>query len=256
MADQQKGKNRAAILQELESIKGLLVDEEDIPVLQEVIDTTEAQLENGETLDEEDLQELQRAYRDLLQAHEDTEAGEAPAVPTPELESPFSDTAARTEVQTSLFDTDFSQPEDLADSPSEDSPQEAPEPEPQAGKPASSENRGSSFRRSGVTKATGENPFLPAHIRARLHGNRPPPLFEPLPFQPISSKAASKEALKGSEPGQKLKRAQLTDELVAEFLPQIEVALRTRLKAMTEEQLQQLASEDTGSHEDDGDQND
>lgn len=246
MADQQKGKNRAAILQELESIKGLLVDEEDIPVLQEVIDNAEAHLEGDETFDDDDLQELQQAYRDLLLAQETVEDGQETATEAPAFESTESAAPDRTEVQTSLFDTDLTQPEDEADAPSFETPDKAPEPEPEIGPPPEPESRGSAPRRPGVTKATGENPFLPAHIRARLHGNRPPPLFEPLTPSPQPPQSAGK-ASNSSESRDSVKRALLTDELVAEFLPQIETALRERLQAMTEEQIQQLAPKDAPS---------
>ncbi len=245
MADQQKGKNRAAILQELESIKGLLVDEEEIPVLQEVIDTAEAQLESGESVDEEDLQELQQAYRDLLQAQDNTGSEEEIAPDTPTVEPTANETAVKAELQTSLFATDFSELEDQTSAPSDEFAVEAKAPESEADKPLDLDRRGSSARRPGVTKATGENPFLPAHIRARLHGNRPPPLFEPHMPPP----APTVEASKSSEPGDRVNRALLTDELVAEFLPQIEAALRDRLQAMTEEQILQLSSRDKVSQE-------
>lgn len=249
MADQQKGKNRAAILQELESIKGLLVDEEDIPVLQEVIDNAEAQLEGDETLDDDELQELQQAYRDLLQAQETVADKPAAGTETPGLEPSESEAPVSTEVQTSLFDIDPSLPENEAGAPFDDAPDKSPEPEPEIALPPEPETRSSTARRPGVTKATGENPFLPAHIRARLHGNRPPPLFEPLTPAPIPKPQAEpsqpvSEASKISAPETRVKRALLTDELVTEFLPQIETALRERLQAMTEEQLQQLAATD------------
>ncbi len=247
MADQQKGKNRAAILQELESIKGLLVDEEDIPVLQEVIDSAEAHLDEGESLDDEELQELQQAYRDLLQAQEElvdeTEAASETPAPTAD------ETPVRTEVQTSLFDDDVSQPEDEPDASFGAPSTEASASKPEATKAPSNESRSATSRRPGVTKATGENPFLPAHIRARLHGNRPPPLFEPLTPMPTPTNQASKV----SAPADRVSRALVTDALVNEFLPQIEAALRHRLKAMTDEQLRQLSSENTLSNNEEDD---
>src|SRR5690606_7272480 len=132
MAEQQKNKTKAAILQELESIKGLLLEEEDIPLLQEVIDTAEEQADTDEALGEDDLAELQQAYRDLLQARETSEDQDS-STPEPEPK-------AKTEVQVSLFDAEPSPPE--RDTPPADQSESSP-------------------RRASVTKASGENPFLP-----------------------------------------------------------------------------------------------
>lgn len=227
MAEQQKGKTKAAILQELESIKGLLLEEDDIPLLQEVIDNAEDHIGDQDSLGNRDLEELQQTYRDLLLARETLE------------DQPKKSSGKKPEVQTSLFDVGTSLPD----------PDE-PESRPTAAQ-----------RRTSVTKASGENPFLPAHIRERLHGNRPPPMFEPLsPYQPAEVSVPESQAHQESHEGQKNRgsterditseklayaqektgRTQLIDSLIADLMPDLEAELRLRLMAMTEEELQKL----------------
>src|SRR5690606_26199971 len=82
-------------------------------------------------------------------------------------------------------------------------------------------------------KASGENPFLPQHIRARLHGNNPPPLFDEF----AEKTPASVTSKPISEP---VNRQQLIHEVVAAVLPDVEEELRQRLQALTDEQLQQF----------------
>lgn len=230
MSDQDKRKTKTVILRELEAIKGLL-DDDEIPLLQEVINSAEEETGSEQTLDGDDLAELQQAYRDLLQAR-----GMEPEGASEDLEPPilhdieaapngghpsndnheYNQKEAATapikepweEVQTSLFDTD--------NAPSE---------------PASPANR-----RNNVTKASGENPFLPAHIRKRLHGNKPPPLFEPV--TPASASKASPSAT----------RAQLVEEVVNSLLPQVRRKLRDALLEMDAEQLRELLNDESGDH--------
>lgn len=157
---ERKGDTKDTLLDELESIKGLLQDEDDIPILSEVIEAIE---------------------------------------PLP-ADSPR---------QPSLFQTSNSASTHSA-------------------KP----------RPASITRATGENPFLPEHIRARLHGNRPPPLVEEL--------AANPPAQPRTEPptDRPLSRAALIEEVVQASLPDIEARLRARLSSLTEEQLQTLIADD------------
>lgn len=223
MAQQDKRKTKTVILRELESIKGLL-DDDDIPLLQEVIDSAEEEADSQETLDGDDLAELQQAYRDLLQARgmepewpvEDEEPpilNEIEAAPADKL-APVR--APWDEAQTSLFDTD--------NGPSESAP--------------------ATTRRNSVTKASGENPFLPAHIRERLHGNRPPPLFEP-----VAPAGKSKSAPKATEPdAPNTDRMQLVEEVVDSLLPQVRARLRDALLEMDAEQLHRLLTDEPASH--------
>ena len=91
--------------------------------------------------------------------------------------------------------------------------------------------------RPALAKASGENPFLPQHIRARLHGNNPPPLFDP-------ATAEKPMAVKASKPAEDpFNRQQLIREVTAAVMPQIEQELRQRLHALTDEQLQDLLND-------------
>lgn len=88
-------------------------------------------------------------------------------------------------------------------------------------RPASDRSRRNGNRLSPPVKARGENPFLPKHIRDRLHTNKtlvdiirdypPAPEIQPHPTN------------------------HLVEELIAEFLPKIEAELRQRLLKLADE---------------------
>ncbi|WP_347332611.1 hypothetical protein [Marinimicrobium locisalis] len=165
---ERNGDTKDTLLEELESIKGLLDDEDAIPVLREVIESIEP-----------------------LEADEPR--------------------------QPSLFRS--------ADT-----------------RPASRKGSG------GVTRASGENPFLPAHIRARLHGNRPPPSWgqpvvegaEEAAIQPTAATkgpAPAENSAPPSTPQALITRQRLIDQVVQESLPEMEAKLRRRLHEASDEQL-------------------
>lgn len=87
------------------------------------------------------------------------------------------------------------------------------------------------------TRATGENPFLPAHIRARLQGSQPALDAFKTPPDNVEHKAADHKA--GLSPNEA--RSALIDAIVRESLPELEAKLRERLAAYSEEALQRLA---------------
>ncbi|MGV8835863.1 MAG: hypothetical protein ACWA6V_07235, partial [Cellvibrio sp.] len=89
-----------------------------------------------------------------------------------------------------------------------------------------------------LAKASGENPFLPQHIRERLHGNNPPPLFEYETAKKIIS-STKNIAHKTNKP-----RQYLVEEVMLSMMPQIERELRHRLFAMSVEDLEKLLNED------------
>ena len=91
--------------------------------------------------------------------------------------------------------------------------------------------------RPALAKASGENPFLPQHIRARLHGNNPPPLFEPA----TAEKPTLTTNKSAAEPI--ISRQQLIRDLVAVVLPQVEQELRQRLHTLTDDQLQDMLND-------------
>jgi hypothetical protein len=312
MADN-KVKTKTAILQELESIKGLLFEQDDIPILQEIIDENgELTLSipdalnpnavNQETLDQEDLDALHEAFQTLkhtiVKAAENSSTTEdaspqsqnltLEAQQAPLFHDKTDDDELNAEADTEpdeaslnqqkladhqdpeLIDTDAEElhepeltftlsPEDA--SPTHVDSQENPytyssheptnnsieEPLPFYGnsqgdevinKSANNLSKSQPGRsNSGKPKASGENPFLPQHIRARLHGNNPPPLFDTTSVPTPRSRSTS---LFKTEAGHSSARQDLIRELVDKVMPQIEQDLRQRLQLMTDEELQKM----------------
>lgn len=204
-------KTKAEILQELESIKGLLLEDDDIPILQILDDSHH--VDKGIT---------------------------EPAVETvnhpPYTAAPPQPLAHHNPAvlpgQTSLFEDDLTTPSHaildkkpgFASHLSSHKPSFGAAMETNAPRP--------------LAKASGENPFLPQHIRERLHGNNPPPLFEYETAKKIVS-ATKNIANKINKP-----RQALVDEVINSLMPQIEVELRNRLFAMSVEDLEKLLNED------------
>lgn len=85
------------------------------------------------------------------------------------------------------------------------------------------------IRGNNTVKARGENPFLPKHIRDRLHGDRP--VLPNNVIQPLSSSTTCEID-------------EIIDDLIYEFLPEIEARLRSHLKPLIEQQLRQGPSEE------------
>src|SRR5690606_22959479 len=130
-----KKKTRSDLLKELESIKGLLLGDHDIPVLQEIIEHKAAiAADNNYTRDtiedlrEAELEVLKHTYQSLVSGKTIDE---------------------NTVSEASHNNTD--------------------------GKPAPTQSKplpAAKPQASPQPQARGENPFLPQHIRARLRGNR------------------------------------------------------------------------------------
>lgn len=240
MAD--KHKTKAEILQELESIKGLLLEEDDIPILQETEPyewhpepiSKEASIQKEAPPQEQPLQQeppqvslpdeepVYRQHESVLPGQgslfDEAPANQTPSIPdsTPSSSSAFSQTAASHLSSTQ----EQKKPGFAANLP-----------------PLHSAPKPSSAPRS-LAKASGENPFLPQHIRERLHGNNPPPLFEYETAKKIVS-ATKHIAHKVNKP-----RQHLVDEVIHAVMPQIESELRQRLFAMSVEELEKLLNED------------
>lgn len=202
-------KTKAEILQELESIKGLLLEEDDIPILQDM---------EGE--DELLSVEFHAEPPVLINRHESVLPG-----------------------QTSLFDetksavTKIAQQLDTAKSHEPYSSQQELK-KPGLASLSSATAAGSHADHRTLAKASGENPFLPQHIRERLHGNNPPPLFEYETAKKILS-STKNIAHKTNKP-----RQYLVEEVMLSMMPQIERELRHRLFAMSVEDLETLLNED------------
>lgn len=202
-------KTKAEILQELESIKGLLLEEDGIPILQDM---------EGED--------------ELLNVEFHAE----PPVRTRRHESVLPG-------QTSLFDEPKSTPAKIAGQPDAaklHEPHLSQQEQKKTGFAAHSSitPSNSHTEHRPLAKASGENPFLPQHIRERLHGNNPPPLFEYETAKKIIS-STKNIAHKTNKP-----RQYLVEEVMLSMMPQIERELRQRLFAMSVEDLETLLNED------------
>lgn len=259
-ADKSKSPSKDELLNELESIRDFLNDEESlaelIPTLTTVAEThseepdsaasdleqepeTNASLsqpiENSEhdlaeeSLDELDQYELDEHEQDIIEL----DAEVADDLPYSEDEEPklaAQDVSETSQTQESLFDHD-------------DDP--AP---PKATSDTS--NKDSASR---MPKARGENPFLPPHIRERL--GRHKEIFDSIqsevtPSRPVQEKTEVQgDLLSGFQTDDNLGADEvsvtdktktqvsdhdlLIDEIIAEYLPIIEAKLRLKLKQVT-----------------------
>ncbi|WP_331343880.1 hypothetical protein [Cellvibrio sp. UBA7661] len=211
-------KTKAEILQELESIKGLLLEEDDIPILQE--------LEADEWPVEAQPQENPFAPSSLsFTQHESVLPGQG---------SLFDNTDAAIKTTASTAAQSHHSHQEQSNHPEQKRHGFASHLHPQHHHTKPAQNTTT----KPLAKASGENPFLPQHIRERLHGNNPPPLFEYETAKKIIS-ATKNIAHKTNKP-----RQHLIDEVITAMMPQIESELRHRLFAMSVEDLEKLLNED------------
>lgn len=239
-----KTKTKAAMLHELESIKGLLLEEDDIPILQEVIESKNQSTGDPTAASSADAL-FDAALDDLDLDLDDTPlAFKAPAALEPAAKNPriiveeqqdFFDTPKHTETHHTHEDDN-----ELLDTIDELEKQTA---EVTTHKFAS--DHGKTNLRPSLAKATGENPFLPAHIRSRLHGNNPPPLFAQETARKIASTSVPTRQLGNTSifsGGVKTHNAQqdLIDSIIEKLMPEIERELRSRLEGMSKHMLDEL----------------
>ena len=272
-----KGKTKNAMLLELESIKGLLV-EEDIPVLQEVVIQDIPLLETvvlPEDLPEEAIPLLNLVVQEedlspqssTLTTPWDEPAPEA-ALGTTDIEQDASalsfntlDIGEALGASEALEDTsealkDISElagANEIVDTAAADSQplkhreeqqqdffQLIADPEPQA----ISESPSS---RPAAAKPAGENPFLPQHIRARLQGNNSPPSISLEDLEESINKRFQNLSL-GSSPLHSAKKTssiqqQLINDIMDKMLPEMAKELRGRLEKMNKQMLEALLAE-------------
>ena len=215
-------KTKAEILQELESIKGLLLEEDHIPILQDMESKLDEQLERFSEIPDED------AHLDpplLTSRHESVLPGQG---------SLFDDAnVAIAKIVDQLNSNASNSPNPYR------VPATPEQPKTAFGAPLSSTNRNASaMEHRPLAKASGENPFLPQHIRERLHGNNPPPLFEYETAKKIIN-STKNMANKTNKP-----RQYLVEEVMLSIMPQLERELRQRLFAMSVEDLEKLLQDD------------
>ena len=229
-------KTKAAMLNELESIKGLLLEEDDIPILQEEVieqrtEPTPAPARPQETETKMTVQTkattktLFEEQRDFFHSHSHSDIN-------------HSDLQAATAAAMELVDSE------LLDTLSELEKHTA---EVTAGKPIK-ESHKHSVERPNRAKATGENPFLPEHIRARLHGNNPPPLFANVTARKIANTSIPSRQLGNtftvasnskSHPQQDTIE-NIIESIIEKMMPEIEHELRSRLELMSKNLLDEL----------------
>lgn len=222
-----KSKTKSAMLSELESIKGLLLEEDDIPILQEVIEprvsapSTSSHLSTPITPDDKSA-----AAKNQIDEKSETQVPETRVI---------------VEQQQDFFDA-----EDDALAGGEDLLESLDDLEAKTAalthKPGDNNRMGA---RPNLAKATGENPFLPEHIRARLHGNNPPPLFAAEAARKIAGSARPITQLGNLQPRSTLSKAtsiqqDIIDSIVARMMPEMEKELRQRLETLSKNILEEL----------------
>ncbi len=205
----QSHKTKEEILQELESIKGLLLEEDDIPLLQELEHQLIEELSGHKTAETQNPEAL---------------ASEAQK----ETEQPFAVSRAPYALpgQGALFDEPLD-PE-IFHGPTE----------PALKNPSIGASANIATSQRPTPKAIGENPFLPQHIRARLHGNNPPPLYDFTSDTKTSTLGKTKDIKPNPS------RQQLIKDVVTTLMPQIEQELKHRLYSMSVSDLEKLLEDE------------
>lgn len=232
-----KIKTKAAMLNELESIKGLLLEEDDIPILQEVIEqqATHTPAQSKPEQKQPENTTISNTIAETKTLHEEQQDFfSSPLYTPPHSEFEHTDSTDKYPLDSAkdLLDT-------LSDL------------EKHAEEVTSNklhDNQKSVFARPNLAKATGENPFLPEHIRARLHGNNPPPLFANETARKISGASIPSRqlgntfSLGAASSSTKTNNYQedIIDSIINKMMPEIERELRNRLEAMSKNILDEL----------------
>lgn len=240
-------KTKSELLRELESIQSLL-DDQDIPMLSEVIDKLSpanhppSSSDNDRPLNEAEYAHLRKTYKSIKQEvtrysthHKARETTQSDATEEENLELDLGTlptaeavTQSHRHSETDPHTTESHLPLagqqalfTLRSEDSADDPDAQPDPATTAADAGSDDSQPSKTRQ---TARSGENPFLPQHIRERLRGNR----AGDFPASMYTPKAGA------------YTRKQLVDELVDSLLPEIEQALRLKLAGMSDEQIKGL----------------
>jgi hypothetical protein len=238
-------KTKAAMLNELESIKGLLLEEDDIPILQEEVIEPRAESTPAPARPQEPETKMTaqtkattktifEEQQDFFHSPSHSEAHHNHSNPySTNHEHQATTTAAIELVETELLDTLSELEKHTA--------------EVTAGKPIKDTHK-HSFERPNLAKATGENPFLPEHIRARLHGNNPPPLFANVTARKIANSSVPSRQLgntftvAGNSKSHHQQDAieNIIESIIEKMMPEIEHELRSRLELMSKNLLDEL----------------
>lgn len=252
MQQNQTGKTKTAMLLELESIKDLLVEADDIPILQEVvlhIATPDAEplppaddpadsfpeINTPNALAAENIdapisaeiaeQTLHESSPVTIPEETTTTTPDDPAATT-ERQTPY-----REEQQQDFFPLSIGRAATAQASHTEDHSSTAKEPG------SAQANAIPNQQRPAPAKASGQNPFLPEHIRARLQGNTSLATENPARNSPRNAITASVPAQKPSN------QQQLINEIMDKMLPEVAKELRGRLVQMSKPMLEELLAE-------------
>ncbi len=237
-------KTKAAMLNELESIKGLLLEEDDIPILQEEVLEQRAQpatvIARPKEPETKMTVQTKAAAKTIFEEQQDFFNSHSHAETTHNQSHSHSNSnhEAATAAAMDLVDSE------LLDTLSELEKHTA---EVTAGKPIK-ESHKHSYERPNLAKATGENPFLPEHIRARLHGNNPPPLFANVTARKIANSSVPSRQLGNTftvASSAKSNQQQdiignIIESIIEKMMPEIEQELRSRLELMSKNLLDEL----------------
>jgi hypothetical protein len=251
-------KTKAAMLNELESIKGLLLEQDDIPILQEAVleqrPDTETMPLASETIQEQDahLTTPNKAVPAKTIFEEQQDFFSSPSQNESHLSAP-TNTNISNSAHSALGSTDHNTTTaaamELVESELLDTLNELEKhtAEVTAGKLARDSHK-HNIVRPNLAKATGENPFLPEHIRARLHGNNPPPLFATQTAKKIATSSIPSRQLGNTFTVASNARSHqqqdtiedIIESIVEKIMPEIEQELRSRLEVMSKSLLEEL----------------
>lgn len=223
-------KTKAAMLNELESIKGLLLEEDDIPILQEVLEQEAESTPAPARPQEPEIKMTVQAKATRTIFEEQQDFFHSPTHSNIDHNNHQAVTAAAMDlVETELLDTLNELEKHTA--------------EVTAGKLAKDTHK-HNVARPNLAKATGENPFLPEHIRSRLHGNNPPPLFANETARKIATSSIPSRQLgntftvaSNTKPNH---QQDIIDSIIEKMMPEIEQELRSRLELMSKHLLDEL----------------
>ena len=240
-----KTKTKSEMLLELESIKGLLHEEDDIPILQETI---HQETIHKETRPQETMPQKTIAPEKAVQT---VKASITPpvAISKADEQQDLFNKAATADSATQLLNT-LNDLAALAETVTTHK-NSAPNSTNQSSSSQSISNTGvaeKTFVRTESIKAFGENPFLPAHIRTRLHGNNPPPNFEFETAKKIANVSRPTTQLGNTQNNFATTKPvshqqEMIDDIIEAMLPHIKKALRDRLAGMSKEMLEILIEE-------------
>jgi hypothetical protein len=220
-----KRKTKTAMLAELESIKGLLIEEDDIPILQETVVRESASSNTSEKKNVAQDATAQPKSTPKTSADKTNAAG--PLTPANQIDA-FGLPDSATRLMNTLDDL-----KTITDK--------------KAKPKTTSKHPKTSSAQQKNSKTTPGNPFLPEHIRSRLHGNNPPPLFEFETAKKISDVhrpttllGSTRHKLVPKKNTPSYQQQDLITEIMNQMLPELEKALREKLETMSKEMLENL----------------